>query len=375
MANAPETTKAFDELIELLGTVRDEYVLSAARFTDELDVVEGFRYVTQLLSEGFELLAEADPERPRFSNIVSPARKFLGDNPDAIYQQAVIRSDRSYRITGRRDEQSYISFTVHGHDPAGGINGAVLADRNDKDFVVQPDGSYEIVLSPTEQPGNWIPLHPDAHLVIVRNYFRRERSAQTDPNIAVNIAIEPIEHPGPTVPLDDATFAERLRAASAFVRSTTVGLRVWGTPGTVPFRSNVPNEVGTPWSFRNSGVDAAGAVDIYYSTGSWNLEPDQALVMEGTIPPCTFTNVVLWNVHMQTLDYMNNPSAINDAQIAYEPDGSYRIVIADRDPGVPNWIHTQGHRHGDIFWRFLLPEHQPETPRCRVVPIASLRGN
>lgn len=374
MAHASESTKAFDELLTLLGQVRDEYILSPTRFTDELDAVEGFRYVTQLLSEAAELFVEADDERPRFSNIVHPARKFLGDNSDAIYQQAVIRGDRAYRIRGRRDEQSYISFTIHGHDVNGGINGAVLADRNDRDFVVDADGRYEIVLSAEPHEGNWIPLAPDAHLVIVRNYYLRERSAQTDPDIACHISIEPMVDPGPPPPLTDAVFATRLRQATSFVRSTTLGLRVWGLPGTVPFRSNEPNSVGPPWCFRNAGVDAAGAVDIYYSTGSWDLGPDDALVMEGTMPPGVFANLVLWNVHMQTLDYVNRRCTINSAQIQYEADGTYRLVIADRDPGVPNWLDTQGHRHGDMFWRFLLPDEQPATPRCRVVPIDSLRG-
>lgn len=373
MAHAPETTKAYDELLALLAQVRDEYVLSPTRFTDAIDVVEGYRYVTQLFSEAAELFIEGDAERPRFSGIVHPARKFLGDNADAIYQQAVIRGDRSYRIRGVRDVQDYISFTVHGPDPKGGINGAVLADRNDRDFEIGADGRYEIVLSPDERPGNWIRLHPDAQLVIVRNYYLRERSAQTDADIACHISIEPLDDPGPPAPLDDATFAARVRQATSFIRSTTLDLRVWGLPGTVPFRSNEPNSVGTPWCFRNAGVDAAGAVDIYYSTGSWDLGPDDALVMEGTIPSGVFANLVLWNVHMQTLDYVNRRSTINAAQITYEADGSYRLVIADRDPGVPNWLDTQGHRHGDMFWRFLLPDAQPETPRCRVVPIDSLR--
>ncbi len=374
MASAPLTTQAFNELIDLLGQIRDDYVLSPARFTDELDVVEGFRYVTQLLSEGAELFVEGDPERPRFSNIVSPARKFLGDNADAIYQQAVIRGDRSYRISGRRDAQSYISFTVHGADPAGGINGKVLADRNDRDLLVADDGTFEITLSPVEHPGNWIRLDPAARLVLVRNYYLRARSAQTDPTIAVQMAIEPLDQLAPPAPLDDATFASRLRAANDFLRSTTLALRVFGTPGTVPFRSNTPNTVGTPWSFRNADIDAAGAVDIYYSTGSFDLGPDDALVMEGTIPPCVFANVTLWNAHMQTLDYVHQRCSLNSAQIQTESDGRFRIVISDRDPGVPNWISTQGHRQGDIFWRFLLPEEQPPTPTCTVVPVGSLAG-
>ena len=372
MAAAPETTKAFNELIDLLGEVRDRYALSPERFSEDIDVVEAFRYVTHLLSEATELLAEGDADRPRLSSIVSPARKFLGDNPDAIYQQAVIRGDRSYRITGRRDVQTYISFTIHGHDPAGGINGAVLADRNDRDFAVNADGSYEIILSADEHPGNWIPLHPDARFVFVRNYYLRERSAQTDSSIAVNIAIEPLEPLAPPAPLDDLAYATRLRDAVGFIRANTMGLRMFHAPSTAPFKSNVANTIGTPWSFRNTGFAAAGAVDIFYAAGRFDLGPDEALVMEGTIPAGAFTNVVLWNAQMQTLDYVHRRCSLNAAQIAYQPDGSYRIVVAARDPGVANWIDTEGHRNGDIFWRFLLPESQPETPRCRVVPLADL---
>ena len=62
--------------------------------------------------------------------------------------------------------------------------------------------------------------------------------------------------------------------------------------------------VGTPWSFRNSEVDAAGAVDIYYSSGTFDLAPDEALRDGGhAARRALFANVMLWNVHMQTLEY------------------------------------------------------------------------
>src|SRR5262245_4862064 len=180
MALAPLTTEAFNQLIRLLADVRDDYVLAEERHHDELDAVEGFAYVLHLLSEGTELFLEGDPERPRFSSIVTPARKFLGDNPDAIYHQALIRGDRAYRISGKRDREVYISFTVHGRDPAGGINGPILADMNDRQFEVAADGSFEIVLSPDERPGNWMRLDADARIVIVRSYFLEPCSAQVN---------------------------------------------------------------------------------------------------------------------------------------------------------------------------------------------------
>jgi hypothetical protein len=55
-----------------------------------------------------------------------------------------------------------------------------------------------------------------------------------------------------------------------------------------------------------------------------------------------------------------------------EPDGSYRIVIAHRDPGAPNWLDTEGRPTGQVYWRIMLPEADVETPQAERVPLASL---
>ncbi len=372
MSRAPRSRAAFDRLIATIAEVRDGYVDADGRGFDELEALEGYRYVLQVLSLGSELFVEANPERPRFSEIVWPARKFLGDNPDSLYQQAWIRGDRAYRIRGRRKEQCYISFTVHAPEPNGGYGGAILADINDDAFDIAPDGTFELILSPDERPGRWVELHPDAQLVIVRNYYLRERSAHNDPSVFVELEIEPLDDPGPEPDDTDDGLAARLDLAAGLLKATTMGLRQFGAAATVPFVANEPNQVGTPFCFRNAGADAAGAVDIFYSSGRFELGPDDALVMECTIPPSRFTNVVLWNAHMQTLDYRTRCTALNQAQMVPEADGSYRIVISASDPGVPNWLDTSGHRRGTIFWRFLLPESDPERPRCSVVPMSEL---
>ena len=253
---------------------------------------------------------------------------------------------------------------------------AVLADVNDRDFGVAADGTYEIVFGSGPAEGdakNFVQLAPGAHMIIVRNYFRQARSAQTDPDVSVRIWIEPLDDPGPAPALTDDTLAARLREGVGFLQASTVGQTVPGEAPPVPFVSSVPNTVGTPWSFRRSEIDAAGAVDIFYSSGQWDLAEDQALEMRGVIPECVFANVMLWNARMQTLEYSSRRSSFNQEQIRFERDGSYRLVIAHSDPGVPNWLDTGGHRHGTIFWRFLLPESDPVTPECTVVPLAKLR--
>ena len=373
MNQAPKSTAAFDELIAALVEIRDNYVLSEERFTDPLDVVEAYRYVGQLLSATSELFFEADPDRPRFASIVSPARKLQGDNPDAIYHFARIRGDRSYRISGTVDRECYTSFTIHGAAADGGMAGPLLGDINDRQFKVAADGAYSLILSPTETPDNGLRLDPAAHSVVVRSYFQLARSTQNDPDVQVRIDIEPLDDPGPPPPLSDEVLAARVREGIAFLRQTTVGQALPDLPSPVPFVSNEPNVLPTPFSFRDSSLPVPGAADIVYALARWRLEPDEALVMTGTLPRGAFANVMLWNRHMQTLEYRNRRSSLNQDQIHLEPDGSYRIVIAHRDPGIPNWLDCVGHRQGTIFWRYLLPETDPPRTRCAVVEVDSLR--
>jgi hypothetical protein len=219
-------------------------------------------------------------------------------------------------------------------------------------------------------------LDPEARIVLVRSYFLAKTSAQNDPDTTIRLHIEPLDDPGPAPSLDDGTFAQRMLDTIAFVRATSLGLRVFGerNPMPVAFVADEPNQVGTPSSFRSTGIAAAGAVDIFYSSGTFDLGLEEALVMEGTMPDCDFANLVLWNLHMQTLDYRSRRSSLNNAQMELGPGGSFRIVISARDPGVGNWLDTGGHRRGTMFWRFLLPKEDPETPRCRVVPVSEVAG-
>lgn len=368
---AAESTAAFDELVTALQEIRDGYVRAPERFTDPLDVVEGYRVVGQLLSATSELFFEADADHPRFASIVSPARKFQGDNPDAIYHYARISGARGYRITGVVDQECYTSFTIHGRAPDGAMAGPLLGDINDRQFEVAPDGSYSLILSPEPQPGNWLRLDPAAYCVIVRSYFQLETSAQVDPATTVRIDIETLEQVPPPPPLSDQVLAERMREGIAFLRQTTLGQALPSAPSAAPFVSSEPNVLPEPFSFRDSGLPIPGAADIFYALTRWQLEEDQALVMTGTLPACPFANVMLWNSHMQTLEYRFRRSSLNQSQIRLEPDGTYRIVVAHSDPGVANWLDCEGHRSGTIFWRFLLPETDPPRTRCQVVPLAA----
>ena len=145
-----------------------------------------------------------------------------------------------------------------------------------------------------------------------------------------------------------------------------------GKPGTreqPAFVSKMPNQFPPPVK---PGDFALAARDAAYSMAMYMIGPDEALVMRGRWPQCRCANVSLWNRHMQTFDYAHRQVSLNRKQTKLESDGSFRMVIAHRDPGVPNWLDTEGRGFGMVFWRFMLPDGEIETPQAEVVPWGSI---
>ena len=106
----------------------------------------------------------------------------------------------------------------------------------------------------------------------------------------------------------------------------------------------------------------------------YELGPDDALVIEGQFPPCRFASIALWNRYLQTLDYRHHRVSLNRAQLQLEADGSFVVVVAEQDPGVPNWIETTGERTGTIFVRVIFAEAAVTPLTTRVVRSAELLG-
>ena len=65
--------------------------------------------------------------------------------------------------------------------------------------------------------------------------------------------------------------------------------------------------------------------------------------------------------------HWNNGSAQRNA------DGTWTLVVAPEDPGVPNWLDTGGRLVGSLTLRWVLAGESPPAPDCAVVPLASLR--
>jgi hypothetical protein len=366
-----ESGRAYAELTTALEEIEAEYLSPARRITRAPDVSDGHRFLLHVLQTALVLRFEFDPLRPHFRRIVSPTRKLLGDQADALYFEAPIQGDRQYRIRGNTAGADYTSFTVEAGGEVGGYPERTDGAINDTQMTIAEDGSYDILLGPDVSGPNTVKIPADARTVTTRSYFERVESAASDPFLFVPIGIAPVEDPGPAPTPDDASIARSIRRVIAYLRGNTSG-QLLSDPKTSPsWVSLVPNQFNQP--AKPEGM-AFAAPDNAYASAPYVLRPGQALVLEGRFPKCRFANVMLWNRFLQSYDYSSRQISLNRAQTKLEPDGSYRIVIAGEDPGVPNWIDTEGRPSGMVYWRFLLPEGPIEKPRSKVVALSELKA-
>lgn len=360
---------ALHGLIDTLKEIDARFLSEEWMMGSADDVAEGMRAVMHLLQGGLVSWFEEDPAHPSFRRIVTPTRKFTGDNADAVYYETAIRPDLRYRVRGNMSGAVYVSITVEGGSADGTFGGATYGVINDTEFDVAPDGSFEIHVGGDQRDRNWLPLTPEAHRLTTRHYFEEEtsRAALTIPG--VSLSIETLDEIDPPAPYDDASVAAGIERVRNLVHSRTVGMGAPGTREQPPFVSTTPNQFVKPIK---PGDFALAAADAAYSMTMCFLQPDEALVMTGRWPACRCANVSLWNRHLQTFDYANRQVSLNRKQTKLEPDGSFRIVVAHEDPGVPNWIDTEGRAFSMVFWRFMLPEGDIETPQAKVVKLGEL---
>jgi hypothetical protein len=319
------------------------------------DQAEGYRYLSRLARAGLEAFVEyADPMRPVLHRVVHETVKMGSDNPDNYYETAQLRGDLEYRIRGRRNTIAYLSFgTLIGHyGKSGGMPPTGYLEASQMQF--EQDGSFEILLSATPKPGNWLPMTHATGTLVVRQTFL-DRANETP----AELHIECISADARPQPLTCAQLDDGLRSASTLVAGASLLFAKWARD----FQAH-SNQLPL---FDPARSDAAGGdPNIRYYHSHWALGPNQALVIEVTPPACEHWNFQLNNYWMESLDYRYFRVHVNKHTAHYQADGSVRIIVAHRDPGLANWIDTVGHGSGTMCFRWVRASEHPQ-PRTRVV--------
>ncbi len=325
---------------------------------DAFQQAEGLRYLTRLTRGGLEAFVEFnDPAFPVLRRTAHETIKLGADNPDNLYFNAQISGDFEYRLKGKRNTIHYLGFfTQNGnYGTTGGLSPCGSLEHTE--MKLEPDGSFEIILSEMPKGKNWLKISRETSLVMVRQTFL-DRNLE----IPAELSIENLDGRKSPEPITPAMIDEGLKTASLFVAGASLLFSKWAKG----FKEHV-NQL--PLFDPDVSNAAGGDANIIYYHSYWKLEPDEALLIEVKPPDCDSWNFQLNNYWMESLDYRYFNICVNKAGAHYEPDGSVKVIVAHQDPGLPNWINTCGHPEGTMLWRWyrLKPGEKAVQPNCKLI--------
>jgi hypothetical protein len=352
---------AWREFCGLLADAGD-VILAEGNPDSPLDRAEGFRMLTRLLRGALESkLEHGRASEPVLVRACHETVKIVGENPDNHYLGASLDGRYDYRIWGTRGDAKWISFNLFSGAGFGGGGPGTGNTMHEEQMHIEPDGSFELVISQREHPGNWLQSEADTRSIAIRQTFL-DRPNQRHADLH-------IERLGA-----DDTPPAPLTAEELYLSLIYAGFYVKGVA-----------EIGAEWATRqaqwpNVFTDAAELPEtdkfkdpqITWHQGYFDLADDEALVVEVIPPECEYWMIALHNHWMETLDYVRHQSTLNCHTAQLETDGSVRFVIAHRDPGVPNWLDTAGHQRGTVGVRWVGSDVTDVLPATRVVKVSAL---
>lgn len=346
-----ESARALAELQQALDELEVAFATPEWTLRTDQDFAEARRVTLHTLMHGLECWLEADPARPFFVPFTNQHKKLLGDNPDARYFSAVIDDQHSYRIRGNLAGATYTSFTIE--LGAGSDGSGIGSTLNDTQFTADENGDYEIILSAQKADGNWMPMSKGASSLTTRHYYERKQSINNDRLHHIPLDISNMQKVPPRPSPNDAEIAAGIRRVTNFVKGNVIPMNSQNSPSWV---SRTPNQFAPPKKDDSHNTITYAARDNVYSMAPFVLAPNQALLIRGQFPKCRFSNVVLFNRFLQTLNYEERSISLNRAQTVLDAQGNFEMIVAHKDPGRPNWLDTEGRPYGIMFWRFQLPE-------------------
>ncbi len=287
-----------------------------------------------------------------------PGSRWGIDNPDSVYRVIPISGEERYEIHGRvganRMTENY--FTLW--DP----NMGTVAVLNGRTMQVDGDGSFVITIDsdPADGRPNHVQTTPEAHEFYIRDVLLDW--GRDDPN---HLSVRRLGAE-PTTPL--RTLDEQADATAAMMEyfADFTGKLSHGV------YKMAPNNFNLAWS-----ADKVGAMrNQVYVMGRFELNPGETFVVDVSDGGAEYFTVPLSNIWGTTLDIVDRTGSLNKAQSVPNDDGTYTYVISPTDPGVANWIDSDG--LGEAILTLRMAEFGSDGPsedlgaRGRVVKLDDL---
>ena len=305
----------------------EKLVAAAPHIETEADLLEGLQYLAGGISACIHLAFDYDRDHPFLQSGTGPFTKMGLDNPDTMYFGTRVHADHDYVVTGRRGTTTDLSFQLLGGEYTDDNVPASQAAFDDRELEIAADGSFEWRVRPTS-PGQ----------LVMREVYG-DWSAQRG-----TLAISRLDTAGTAPPpLTRAMIEKRYATAGKqLVQRVKTWLQFpqW-------FYLNLPVNTMVP-----PRLTPGGLATQYSSVGHYDLGPDQALVITIPVSDAPYLGFQLGSLWYISLDYINHQTSLNNTQAQADPDGKVRIVVADQNPGITNWVETLGHRRGYLQFRW-----------------------
>jgi hypothetical protein len=338
-----------DSLTEAIAE-SEKLVAAAPHIETEADLLEGLQYLAGCIAGCMHLSFDYDRDHPFLQSGTGPFTKMGLDNPDTLYFGTRVHADHDYVVTGRRGSTTDLSFQLLGGEYTDDNVPVSQAAFDDRELQIAPDGSFEWRVRPTS-PGQ----------LVIREVYG-DWAAQRG-----TLAISRLDTAGTAPPPLTREVIEKRYATAG--KQLVNRVKTW-LQFPQWFYFNIP--VNTMVAPR---LTPGGLATQYSSVGHYELQPDQALVITIPVTDAPYLGFQLGSLWYISLDYINHQTSLNNTQAQADPDGKVRIVVADQNPGVTNWVETLGHRKGILQFRWQRVSRQlteTDGPAVELVDIDAI---
>lgn len=369
-------TQAWKEYTAALQDIQQQFEATERMTLRQDHRAQGYQALMEMQAMAYNMVIAPRQNHPRIYTGTSWNTYFytLGQNsPDSHYGALMLDGHQTYRLRGRMGAIRIMLMQVNNR-MLGDTGSKMIGNYDFANMECNAAGEFEVIISASEHPGNWIQLDPESrfNFILMRRFI-------TDWNDDLgHLTIDMLDPlpgslsatPHSSDELSEAHMAERITMAARFVRflgeAWCIGLyemyiRIGGGKNTLAYING-----------QDTADEIIGSPSTMYGLGIFTCAPDEAIIIECEAPDSAYWSFQIGDVWSRSLDFMHAPTDINMLQAALDSDGKFRAVICHDDPGYANWLCPLGRTEFSLVMRNYRQKNTIAAPLTRTVKRSEL---